>query len=228
MSSSSSSKNVHWKLTVDQYAVENSPESWTTPLPSRGCNPFPAPSPAPSPTPGRSLELHPALTPTHALQLDLSFPSDAFRRNPQLIDALLAAHASNPPRRSIRVRICDGLYKVRFEIRHGSTGEAVTVGDVLTGIQRKLREYDNGTSPAEAQPYMLRRIDTVNGYCDRRDRRLEAANVDAERKGNGRFVDHLLGQTLFAGLEVHSDQAGQYWQLMLQTPPRYMLLYGRE
>lgn len=217
-----SSKTVHWKLTVDEYAANDSPASWTSPLPSMQRTPLLAPPPAPSPVPTRSLELHPALTPAYALQLDFSFPSDAFRRNPQLTQALLAAPACNPPRTCIHIRIADGLFKVRLELKHGATGQAVTVGDVLTGIQRELRDSDDITPTAETQRYMRRRIETVNGYCEGRDRRREAANVDAERKGNGRKVDRLLGQTQFAGLMVQWDQPDHYWQLRLTTPLRYM------
>ncbi|KAJ7761819.1 hypothetical protein B0H16DRAFT_539931 [Mycena metata] len=216
-----SPKQVHWKLSVDEYVERDSPESWTSPLPPASQKSVPAPPPLPSHRGEARLQIHPALTPQYALQLDFSFPSDAFRRNPQLTQTLLEAPACHPPRTSLHVRIAAGMFKRRLEVKHGTSGQPVTVGDVLTKIQAELRQYDYGKAAPEARPYMERRIETVNGYCNRRDKRLEAANVAAERQG-GRFVDHLLGQTQFAGLTIQLGQPDHYWQLQLEIPPRYM------
>lgn len=216
-------KEVHWKLTVDEYTAQNSPESWTSELPSPTSTPAVLPPPTPRlvqdlPLPPM-LEVHPALTPAQALQLDFSFPSDAFRRNPQLTPLLLAAPACTPPRTELCIRIAAGLFKVNLVVTHH--GQAVTVGAVLTAIQGELRKYDYGKAPPEAAPYMRRRIATVNGYCLDRDGREKAANVEAEQRGNGRFVDHLLGHTLFAGLTLREDQPDHFWQLDLAIPQRY-------
>ncbi|KAJ7023502.1 hypothetical protein C8F04DRAFT_1134122 [Mycena alexandri] len=214
-------KQVHWKLTVDEYVERNSPESWTSPLPSASQKPVPTPPPFSNFSGQAKLHIHPALTPQYALQLDFSFPSDAFRRNPQLTQNLLDAPACHPPRTSLNVRVAAGMFKWRVEVKHGTSGQPVTVGDVLTKVQSELRQYDYGKAPPEARPYMERRIETVNGYCDRRDKRIEATTVAAERQG-GRFVDHLLGQTQFAGLTIQLGHPDHYWQLQLEVPPRYM------
>ncbi|KAJ7144634.1 hypothetical protein C8R44DRAFT_846327 [Mycena epipterygia] len=216
-------KEVHWKLTVDEYTEQDSPESWTSALPSPPSTPAALPPPTPRlvqdlPLPP-TLEVHSALTPGHALKLDFSFPSDAFRRNPQLTPALLAAPACTPARTEVWIRIAAGLVKANLVVTHH--GEAVTVGAVLTTIQGELRKYDYGKAPSEAAPYMRRRIATVNGYCLDRDRREQAANVAAEQRGNGRFVDHLLGHTLFAGLTLREGQPDHFWQLELAIPQRY-------
>ncbi|KAJ7106556.1 hypothetical protein C8R44DRAFT_885845 [Mycena epipterygia] len=229
-----STKEVHWKLTVEEYAARDSPESWTSPLPTPTTLPTTPPTTPTLPTPPlpnlplslpTTLEVHPALNPENALQLDFSFPSDAFRKNPQLTDALLAEPACTPPRAALCVRIAAGAFKERLGIKHEPQGEPVTVGDVLTTIQKRLRSYDYGAAPQEAQPYKQRRIETVNGYREgreSRDRRQEAANVAAEREGNGRLVDHLLGNTLFAGLAVQLGQPDHCWQLQLKIPERYV------
>ncbi|KAF7341738.1 hypothetical protein MSAN_02072600 [Mycena sanguinolenta] len=248
-------KEVHWKLSVEEYAARDSPESWTSPLPSpESCSTtLPTPTehsssaatarttPPPPPQPTRNLplpttlEIHPMLTSTSPLQLDLSFPSDAFRRNRQLTRALLAEPACTPPRNALSVRIAAGLYKVRVQVRHRPTEEsavpltptddsesdAVTVGDVLTTIQWELRQYDGGATPAEAQPYMHRRIATVNGYSERRSAEARTAAVAAESEGGGRIVDHLLGHTMFAGLTLQLGQPDYCWQLKLVIPERY-------
>lgn len=236
-----SPKEVHWQLTVEEYAVRDSPESWTSPLPTPPTTPerLPAPAPTPAPTPEpppapqpiqnlplpATLQIHPQLAPANAIQLDLSFPSDAFRRNPQLAPALLAAPACTPPRDSLCVRIAAGLYKAKLQIRHSSSDagaqNAVTVGDVLTTIQRELRQYDYGSGPAEAAPYMRRRIATVNGYSVRRSAEARAATVAAESEGGGRMVDHLLGHTQFAGFTLQLGQPDHCWQLELAIPQRY-------
>ncbi|KAF8148530.1 hypothetical protein K438DRAFT_1832845 [Mycena galopus ATCC 62051] len=230
-------KEVHWKLTVEEYAARDSPESWTSPLPSPEASPVSVPMLVSTPTPSppqpmqnlplpTTLEIHHLLTPASALQLDFSFPSDAFRRNPQLTRTLLAAPACTPPRTALFVRIAAGLYKARVQIRHTAVeGEwerrdTVTVGDVLTTIQRELRQYDNGATPREAELYMRRRIETVNGYSERRSPETRAATVAAENKGGGRMVDHLLGHTMFAGLTPQSGQP-EWWQLQLAIPERY-------
>ncbi|KAJ7090738.1 hypothetical protein B0H15DRAFT_948518 [Mycena belliarum] len=221
-----SQKEVHWKLTVDEYEVHDSPESWTSPLPS----PHPSPPATPHPSPNlplpATLELHPALTPDHALQLDLSFPSDAFRRNPQLTQALLNEPACSPPRTDLYVRIAAGLYKAKLGVQHadGPPGQPVTVGDVLTVVQHALRQYDHGTGPPEAAPYMRRRIATVNGYCEHRSAGAKAAGIAAERASGGRMADHLLGYTQFAGLTREVGQPDHCWELALQIPPRYAKL----
>ncbi|KAJ7144581.1 hypothetical protein C8R44DRAFT_725507 [Mycena epipterygia] len=217
-------KEVHWKLTVDEYTVQDSPESRTSTLPSPPSTSAAIPPPTPRlvqdlPLPP-TFELHHALTPTHALQLDFSFPSDAFRRNPQLTPALLAAPACTPASTELCIRIAAGLFKVDLVVTH--YGQAVTVGAVLTAIQGELRKYDDGVAPPEAAPYMLRRIATVNGYCLNRDPREKALNVAAEQQGKGRFVDHLLGHTLFAGLTLREDQPDHFWQLELAIPQRYV------
>ncbi|KAJ7192530.1 hypothetical protein GGX14DRAFT_701378 [Mycena pura] len=218
-------KNVHWKLAVEEYAACDSPESWTSPLPSVQLPPTPQlrqdlPLLA---TPGPSLDIHPALTPAHALQLDFSFPSAAFRGNPQLTDTLLDAPACTPPRRALVVRIASGLYKKRVEIRAGGRGGgAVTVGDVLTAVQRHLREYDAGPDiPRDAAPYAARRVATVNGFCSGRPARTQLAHIRAEQDGGPRIVDRLLGHTLFAGLAPMLGQPDHHWQLELAVPPRY-------
>ncbi|KAJ6573167.1 hypothetical protein DFH09DRAFT_396584 [Mycena vulgaris] len=217
-----SPKEVRWKLTVDEYTAQDSPESWTSPLPNHAPAP-PPPTPHPSTEPfPPTLEVHPALTSSHALQLDFSFPSDAFRRNPQLTQALLDAPACFPPREELCIRIAAGLFKVKLGVQHtGLHGPAVTVGDVLTTVQSELRKYDYGTAPPEAVPYMRRRITTVNGYCEGRGAAAKAANIAAEREGGGRIVDHLLGHTLFAGLALQLGQPDHCWQLELAIPPRY-------
>ncbi|KAF7350058.1 hypothetical protein MVEN_01307500 [Mycena venus] len=231
-------KEVHWKLTVEEYAARDSPESWTSPLPSPETSPVsissrrstPTPPPPPQPTQNlplpTTLEIHPTLTPANALQLDLSFPSDAFRRNPQLTASILAAPACTPPRTAICVRIAAGLYKARVQVRHsardsGDAQDAVTVGDILTTLQRELRQYDGGATPADAEPYMRRRIATVNGYSERRSAEVRAATVAAESDGGGRMVDHLLGHTMFAGLTLQQGQPDHCWQLELSIPDRH-------
>ncbi|KAJ6453789.1 hypothetical protein C8R45DRAFT_631356 [Mycena sanguinolenta] len=255
-------KEVHWKLSVEEYAARDSPESWTSPLPSpETCaTSLPAPTetcssalptsngttvtatPPPPPQPTRNLplpttlEIHPMLASPSQLQLDFSFPSDAFRRNPQLTRALLAEPACTPPRTALSVRIAAGLYKVRVQIRHRPTEEqptltptqldnsrsdTVTLGDVLTTIQWELRQYDGGATPAEAQPYMRRRIATVNGYSQRRSAEARTAAVAAESKGGGRIVDYLLGHTMFSGLTLQLGQPDHCWQLELAIPERY-------
>ncbi|KAJ7235005.1 hypothetical protein B0H12DRAFT_1327567 [Mycena haematopus] len=229
-------KEVHWKLTVEEYTARDSPESWTSPLPSPETSPASIPASTATPSPPHpihniplptTIEIHPFLTPASPLHLDLSFPSDAFRRNPQLTPALLAAPACTPPRTALSVRIAAGMYKVRVQIRHSAaeaentSGDAVTVGDVLTTIQWELRQYDGGATPAEAQPYMRRRIATVNGYSERRSAEARAAAVAAESEGGGRMVDHLLGHTMFAGLTLQLGQPDHCWQLELAIPERY-------
>ncbi|KAJ6553189.1 hypothetical protein B0H19DRAFT_1072668 [Mycena capillaripes] len=218
MSPKSTKKEVRWKLTVDEYVIRNSPESWTSPLPKSG--PLPVGNPPPPPQPNQDLRLpgtlviHPSLTPALALQLDFSFPSDAFRRNPQLTQTLLNEPACTPPQAFVRLRISAGLYVADLDV-------AVTVGDVLTAIQTRVRQYDYGQAPLEAAPYMHRRIATVNGYCVGRDARKEAANIAAERQSGGRFADHLLGHTLFAGLTSRLGQPENSWQVELGIPERY-------
>ncbi|KAJ7819692.1 hypothetical protein B0H14DRAFT_2600446 [Mycena olivaceomarginata] len=224
-------KEVRWKLTVDEYAIRNSPESWTSPLPAPSkASPavfIPPPPPQPNqdlPLPGAgALEFHRSLTPAQALQLDFSFPSDAFRRNPQLTQTLLNEPACTPLQSVVQLRISAGLYVAEFDVAHTPRGRAVTVGDILTGIQAHLRQYDCGRAPPEAVPYMDRRIATVNGYCPTRDRdrRKEAATIAAERQGGVRFADHLLGHTLFSGLSPQLGQRENYWQVELAIPERY-------
>ncbi|KAF7345826.1 hypothetical protein MVEN_01604100 [Mycena venus] len=222
-------KEVQWKLTVDEYVIRNSPESWTSPLPmpSQASTTVLIPPPPPQPNqdlplPGAgALEFHRSLTSAQALQLDFSFPSDVFRRNPQLTQTLLDEPACTPPQCVVHLRISAGFYTVEFDVAHTPRGQAVTVGDVLTGIQAHLRQYDCGTAPPEAAPYMHRRIETVNGYCHGRNARKEAATIAAERQGGGRFVDHLLGHTLFTGLSPQLGQQENYWQVELALPERY-------
>ncbi|KAJ7867844.1 hypothetical protein B0H13DRAFT_2064955 [Mycena leptocephala] len=207
-----SPKEVHWQLTVEEYAR----------LPAPAPTPAPTPEPPPAPQPIQNLplpatlQIHPQLAPASAIQLDLSFPSDAFRRNPQLAPALLAAPACTPPRDSLCVRIAAGLYKAKLQIRHSSSDagaqNAVTVGDILTTIQRELRQYDYGSGPAEAAPYMRRRIATVNGYSVRRSAEARAATVAAESEGGGR---------MFAGFTLQLGQPDHCWQLELTIPQRY-------
>ncbi|KAJ7191427.1 hypothetical protein GGX14DRAFT_528825 [Mycena pura] len=231
-----SPKQVHWKLTVDEYAARDSPESWSAPLPNQHrsqretipsaalASPPPLP---PAPRPQRnlalppSLTIHPLLAPAYALQLDFSFPSAAFRGNPQLTEALLDTPACTPPQKALVVRIASGQYKTRLEIRH-TGGGAVTVGDVLTQIQNLLRQYDTDKSiPPEAAPYAARRVATVNGFCAGVSARTQQGHVRAEHEGGPRIVDRLLGHTLFAGLTVMLGQQDHHWQLELAIPQRY-------
>ncbi|KAF7334904.1 hypothetical protein MVEN_02240100 [Mycena venus] len=224
-------KEVRWKLTVDEYVIRNSPESWTSPLPVSSKASATVLIPPPPPQPNQdlplpvagALEFHRSLTPAQALQLDFSFPSDAFRRNPQLTMTLLNEPACNPPQSVVHLRISAGLHTVEFDVVHTPRGRTVTVGDVLTGIQAHLRQYDRDKVPPEAAPYKYRRIATVNGYCSARDRdaRKESATIAAERQGGGRFVDRLLGHTLFAGLSPQLGQRDNYWQVQLAIPERY-------
>ncbi|KAJ7892234.1 hypothetical protein B0H13DRAFT_1886879 [Mycena leptocephala] len=223
-------KEVRWKLTVDEYVIRNSPESWTSvPLPDASPAPTPVPNPPPPPQPNQdlplpaTLELHRSLTPASALQLDLSFPSYAFRQNPQLTQTLLNEPACTPPQAVVHLRISAGVYAAELDVVHTPRGQAVTVGDVLTAIQNRVRQYDGGHAPPAAAPYMQRRIATVNGYCAAagRDAPREAANVEAERAGKGRFVDHLLGHTMFAGLTPQLGQPDNSWQVELVVPERY-------
>ncbi|KAJ7624577.1 hypothetical protein FB45DRAFT_84578 [Roridomyces roridus] len=232
-----SPRQVHWRLTVEQYSACNSPEAWTSPLPSppqtperpeTSALPLP-PTPHPSadvPLPP-ALELHEALTPEGALRLDFSFPSESFRRNPQLTQLLLSQPACRPPRQELCIRIAAGLFKSRIEVTHtlsSSDNKIVTVGDVLTRIQAELRQYDYGAAPTEAAAYKLRRIETVCGYrSEWREREAEAeeARIAAERAGDGRIVDHLLGHTLFAGLTPLLGQPDHWFQLELTIPERY-------
>lgn len=228
-------KEVHWKLSVEEYAARDSPESWTSPLPSPETSPVLVPTPVPTPTPPPppqltrdlplpvTLEMHPSLTPANALQLDLSFPSEAFRCNPQLTRTLLATPACTPPRTTVCVRIAAGMYKTQVQIRHSTRDgaqDAVTVGDVLTAIQTELRQYD-GWAPPEAEPYIRRRIATVNGYSAHRSTEARAATVAAESQGGGRIVDRLLGNTMFAGLTPQPGEEDHCWQLKLEIPERY-------
>ncbi|KAJ7090743.1 hypothetical protein B0H15DRAFT_978157 [Mycena belliarum] len=220
-----SHREVHWKLTVDEFEFYDSPESWTAPLPSTHPSPPATPHPSPNLPLPATLEVHPALSPDHALQLDLSFPSDAFRRNPQLTQALLNEPACSPPRAEVCIRIAAGLYKAKLGVQHvGRPGQPVTVGDVLSVVQNALRQYDHGTGPRDAAPYMHRRIATVNGYCERRGAGAKAAVISAERAGGGRIIDHLLGNTQFAGLTREVGQPDHCWQLALKIPPRYAKL----
>ncbi|KAJ6455925.1 hypothetical protein C8R47DRAFT_208422 [Mycena vitilis] len=215
-----SHKSVHFNPSVDEYAAYYSPESCTTDYPPESCTSSPrrtshrAPLSTPSP-PARSIELHPALTSKSPLLLDFSFPSDAFRRHPHLMP-LLDAPACNPPRASVIIRIESKLYTVRLEVRHGPTGQ-VTVGDVVSQIQQRLRQAD--PEIPDSSQYMKRRIETVNHYCQGlRDTQFEAHNANKERVVKGRVVDNLLGHTQFAGLDVRPDQC---WELKLTVPPRY-------
>ncbi|KAJ6553188.1 hypothetical protein B0H19DRAFT_1072665 [Mycena capillaripes] len=225
MSHKSTEKEVRWKLTVNEYVIRNSPESWTSSLPES--DPLPVRNPPPPPQPNQDLRLpgtlviHPSLTPALALQLDFSFPSDAFRRNPQLTQTLLNEPACTPPQALVRLRISAGLYVADLDVVHTPRGQDVTVGDVLTAIQTRVRQYDDVQVPLEAAPYMHRRIATVNGYCVGRDARKEAANITAEHQGGGRFVDRLLGHTLFAGLTPRLGEPENSWQVQLGIPERY-------
>ncbi|KAJ7508326.1 hypothetical protein B0H11DRAFT_1964373 [Mycena galericulata] len=203
-----SPKQIHWKLTVDEYAALDSLESWTSPLPSSDSTQPLAPHPVNDLPLPAILEIHPALSPEHALQLDFSFPSEVFGRNPQLTQKLLHAPACSPPRTVVYVRIVAGMLKRKLEIT--PHGQVVTIGDVLTRIQVELRQYDHGVSPDEAVPYMRRRIATVNGYCLGRDSRKQAANVAAEREG----------------LTLQLGQPDHCWQLALAIPQRYISIDG--
>ncbi|KAF7345994.1 Pleiotropic drug resistance ABC transporter protein [Mycena venus] len=220
-------KGVRWKLTVDDYVTRNTPESWTSPLSffseaSTTALILPPPPNQDLPLPGaEALVIHRSLTPAQALQLDLSFPSEKFRRNPQLTLTLLNEPACQPPQSVVHLNISAGLYAAQFDVVHTPRGWAVTVGDVLTGIHGHLRQYDNGRAPPEAAPYMYRRIETVNGYCPTRDAQQEAATVAAERQGIGRLVDHLLGHTLFTGLSPQLGQPDNHWKVELAIPERY-------
>ncbi|KAJ7242185.1 hypothetical protein B0H12DRAFT_1132849 [Mycena haematopus] len=215
-------KEVHWKLTVDEYVIRNSPESWTAPLPAAS-----PPNLPPPPQPNQNLrlpgaiQLHSSLTPAQALQLDFSFPSEAFRRNPQLTQELLDTPACTPKQTILHLRISAGRFEKELDVVHEGESRTVRVGDVLGALQKLLRSYDGGRAPPEAAAYMQRRIATVNGYCPRRDARREQANVLTEQRGEGRFADHLLGHTLFAGLTPQLGQPDNYWQVELIVPERY-------
>ncbi|KAJ7169261.1 hypothetical protein C8R43DRAFT_982729 [Mycena crocata] len=211
-------KKVHWSVTVEEYTIQDSPESWTSPLPNTPPTPYLAPVPLP---PTATLEVHPALSPAHALQLDFSFPSDAFRCNPQLTKMLLDAPACTPERNVIIVHVAAGVFKENIEVKHSPSGQAVTVGDVLTAVQHRLRTHDRNGVPPETALYARRRIETVNGYCDGRDRRAEAQAVAAESQGKERLVDRLLGHTLFSGLELREGKPDNHWKINLETPLRY-------
>ncbi|KAJ7609902.1 hypothetical protein FB45DRAFT_1010148 [Roridomyces roridus] len=221
-SSSSRSKQVRFNLTVEEYHLRDSPESWTSPLPSK--KPIGGSTLKPA-APTRAGDPHPALSPQHALLLDFSFPSEAFRNNPQLTPALLSSTACSTPCRSLDIRIAasSGLYKTRVQVVHsGGGGGSVTVGDVLTTIQNTLRQPDADVDKlAAAVPYTQRRIDTVNGYRFVRDERAEARRVAEERHAGGRVVDRFLGETQFAGIAMRPDGC---WELKLTKPARYRFL----
>ncbi|KAJ7737057.1 hypothetical protein B0H16DRAFT_1466332 [Mycena metata] len=188
---------------------------------------LPPPTPPPPPQPNQdlplpvTLEIHLSLSSNHALPLDFSYPSAAFRRNPQLTTKLMNEPACTPPQTMLRLRISEGLYHAEFDVVHNPRTESVTVGDFLTAIQRRLRHYDYGRGPLEAHPYLHRRIATVNGYCRDRDPRREAENIAAERDGGGRFVDHLLGHTLFVGMVQVPGTEENVWTVGLSVPERY-------
>ncbi|KAJ7192541.1 hypothetical protein GGX14DRAFT_578106 [Mycena pura] len=104
----------------------------------------------------------------------------------------------------------------------GRGGGAVTVGDVLTAVQRHLREYDaDPDNPRDAAPYAARRIATVNGFCSGRPARTQLAHIRAEQDGGPRIVDCLLGHTLFTGPAPMLGQPDHHWQLELAVPPHY-------
>ncbi|KAF8186073.1 hypothetical protein K438DRAFT_1973448 [Mycena galopus ATCC 62051] len=214
---------VQWKLTVEEYEIHNSPESWTSALPGPSTA---SPKLPPPPRPNQNLplqgglELHPALTPAQALQLDFSFPSAAFRANPQLTQTLLDAPACQPKQGVLHLSIGAGRYTAELDIVHNPPGRTVTVGDVLGAIQNHLRQYDRG-APREAAPYTQRRIETVNGYCPTLDARTKAGQIAAEAQGRGRFVDRLLGHTRFAGLTPRLGGPDNCWEVELVIPERY-------
>ncbi|KAJ7089034.1 hypothetical protein C8R43DRAFT_296790 [Mycena crocata] len=219
-------------LETDPFLVASTiPHGWrTSPLPSPPSTPPSSPPPPPflhdRPLP-TTLEIHPLLTPPHALHLDFSFPSDVFRQNPHLTDTLLAAPACTPSQTTLSLRISAGAFKQSRGVAHEPHGEPVTVGDVLTTVQQVLRAYDHGAAPPAAAPYMRRRIETVNDYFTAAagySAPERAAKTAAERAGQGRVVDSLLGYTLFGGFTVEPDKPDNCWQLHLTVPERYMYL----
>ncbi|KAJ7817907.1 hypothetical protein B0H14DRAFT_2840834 [Mycena olivaceomarginata] len=210
-------KKVQWKPSVDEYVIRGSPKSWPSPL-TTPSTPFFHPPPPPQPNqnlPLRgALELHPCLTPAQALKLDFSLPSSTFRESP-LLAPLLDTSACNPAQVELHILVSTPLYRIEFDVTH-TPHRVVTVGDILTRIQWYLRQYDKGRAPPEAVPYMRHRIATVGEYCGH-NRDI----VKAEHEGCGRFVDHLLGLTAFAGLIPQPGRGGNYLQVELVTPARY-------
>ncbi|KAJ7620631.1 hypothetical protein DFH06DRAFT_1105907, partial [Mycena polygramma] len=176
----------------------------------------PTDAPIPFLTPGPSassmdnsprVDIHSALTPSSALQLDLSVPSAVLRNNPQL-GLVLSEPACFPPLKTLDIRITAGLFRATVEVAKGSSGD-VTVGDVLTTIHGVLRQ--RAACPEDSQPYVHRRIATVKDS-------LGQDAIEAEIRFGSRKVDLLLGRTLFAGLTLRSNNS---WQLELETPLRY-------
>ncbi|KAJ6612015.1 hypothetical protein B0H10DRAFT_1952666 [Mycena sp. CBHHK59/15] len=227
-------KQVAWRQTVDEHEAADRPESWTSSVSSARCVPLPLPPPADAvPFALRAVQIHPALAPGDCLQLDFSFPSSAFRANPQLVPALAEQPACVPPQHEVIIRIsspADGRGLSRFVVVHEPAGQPVTVMDVLVDIQRVFRHFlDESNSPAVVhaamQPdvswYRARRIMTVTGYAVGLDHATMTQNIGRERDETPRFVDCLRGHTKFAGLAVIPDQQDPCWQLHLEVPERY-------
>ncbi|KAJ7904936.1 hypothetical protein B0H13DRAFT_2510077, partial [Mycena leptocephala] len=199
-------KEVRWKLTVDEYVIRNSLESWTSPLPGASPPPTPIPNPPPPPQPNQdlplpaTLELHRSLTPASAYSSTSPSPLRLPPEPPAHTDMLNEPGAPPPSGRA--PPHLAGVYAAELDVVHTPRGQAVTVGDVLTAIQNRVRQYDGGHAPPAAAPYMQRRIATVNGYCAAagRDGPREAANVEAERA---------------------AGPADNSWQVELVVPERY-------
>ncbi|KAJ7235786.1 hypothetical protein C8J57DRAFT_1248165 [Mycena rebaudengoi] len=82
-----------------------------------------------------------------------------------------------------------------------------------------LRLADGGATPPEVVPYMHRRVARVEDYLSEHHQTEGAAKLPAECQRGSRRVDHLLGQTFFAGLSSLIDEPDHCWQVELQIPP---------
>ncbi|KAJ7057516.1 hypothetical protein C8F01DRAFT_333353 [Mycena amicta] len=164
-------------------------------------------------------QLHPMLTPEHALelQLDFSLPPAQFIATPSLTENLLGAPASRSLSTSLSVRISTPelgfpvLFKTCQQVLHrgGTIGDFVTVGDILAAIYRVLRERSTWWPP-EYRPVSAETLETVNAYASRRIEKLyalgiSAHEINAELEAGLRVVDRCAGHVLFAGLRVYMD-----------------------
>ncbi|CAK5282135.1 unnamed protein product [Mycena citricolor] len=138
--------------------------------------------PLPSPTRGDESEtnIHPWLA--APMPLDLSISSEELRLRLGRYQALLDTPACFPQTDALFLRVDVGHFRAKIEVRsHRQAGAAVTIGDVLTTLHAELRRPDGGSTPSDALAYTRQRM-------------------AVERSGRARMVDHLLGQTWFAGL----------------------------
>ncbi|KAJ7064562.1 hypothetical protein C8F01DRAFT_769821 [Mycena amicta] len=190
--------------------------------------PPPAPHLGSIPLPTDIIQLHPLLTPDHALelQLDFSLPPAQFIATPSLTENLLGAPASRSLSTVLTVRISTPeefpvLFKTCLEVRHrGGTVDGdgvedfVTVGDILATIYRSLRDRNGGWPPEyrliSSSTVPAETLETVNAYASRRIEKLyalgiSAQEINAELEAGLRVVDRCAGHVLFAGLRVHTD-----------------------